>query len=126
MTGFGHGADRRHQRVDEAGLAARRLEVVGLGVGVDEVLDDRLRGADLLAPAIGRLAQDLVGILAVRQPHDADLVELDAALGRGELADQRLQRLRAERAGLLAGRIDVVGERDPLRVARQRARPGPA
>ena len=110
------GADGRHERVDEARLAARRLEVVRLRVRVHEVLDDRLRGPNLLAPAIGRVAQDLVGILAVRHPDDADLVELDAALGRGELADQALERLHAERAGLLAGRVDVVRERDPLRI----------
>ena len=35
----------------------------------------------------------------------------------GQLADDLLERRRPERAGLLAGRVDVVGERDPLRVA---------
>ena len=113
------GPDRRHDRVDEARLAARRLEVVGLRIGVDEVVDDRLGRADLLAPAVRRLADDLVRVLAVRQAHDADLVQLDAALGGGELADQALQRLDAERARLLAGGIDVVGERDLLGVAGQ-------
>src|SRR5439155_15314225 len=84
-----------------------------------EVLDDRLRGSDLLAPAIRRLAQDLVRILAVGQADDTDLVELDAALGGGELADEALERLRAEGAGLLAGRVDVVRERDSLRIPGQ-------
>ena len=36
---------------------------------------------------------------------------------RGQLADQLLERRRAERARLLAGRVDVVGQGDPLRVA---------
>src|SRR6185369_2871791 len=48
------GSDRRHEGVDEAGLAARRLEVVRLRVDVDQVLDDRLRGPDLLAPEVWR------------------------------------------------------------------------
>ena len=116
---------RRRDRVDEAGLAAGRLEVDLPSVEVDEVVDDRLGGPDLLAPAIGRLADDLVGILAVGQADDADLVELDAGVGRRQLADQRLERLRPERPGLLAGRVDVVGERDLLRVAREERRPGP-
>ena len=38
---------------------------------------------------------------------------------RLELADEPGQRGHPERAGLLAGRIDVVGEHDPLGVARQ-------
>ncbi len=92
---------------------------------VDEVVDDRLGGPDLLAPTIGRLANDLVGILAVGQADDADLVELDAGVGGRQLADQRLERLRPERARLLAGRVDVVGERDLLRVAGEQRRPGP-
>ena len=111
--------ERRRDRVDEAGLAARRLEVDLAGVEVDQVVDDRLGRPDLLAPAVGRLADDLVGILAVGQADDPDLVELDAGVGRRELSDQRLERRRPERPGLLAGRVDVVGEGDLLRVARQ-------
>ena len=111
--------ERRHDRVHEAGLAAGGLEVDLAGVEVDEVVDDRLGRPDLLAPAIGRLADDLVGVLAVGQPDDADLVELDARIGDRELADQRLERGRPERARLLAGRVDVVGERDLLGVSGQ-------
>ena len=92
-------------------------QVDGARVDVDQVVDDRLGGPDLLAPAVGRLADDLVGILALGQADDADLVELDAGVVARQLADELLERRRAERAGLLAGRVDVVGERDPLGVA---------
>ena len=109
--------ERRHDRVDEAGLAAGRLEVDLASVEVDQVVDDRLGRPDLLAPAIRRLADDLVGVLAVGQADDADLVELDAGIGRRQLADQRLERLAPNVPGLLAGGVDVVGEGDLLRVA---------
>ena len=78
----------------------------------------RLGRADLLAPAVGRLADDLVGVLAVGQAHDADVVELDAGVVRAASWPMSASSaVDAERAGLLARRVDVVGERDPLRVA---------
>ena len=43
-----------------------------------------------------------------------------------ELADEPGQRGHAERARLLAGRVDVVGERDPASRSGSAARPGPA
>ena len=55
------------------------------------------------------------------QPDDADVLELDARVVALELADQAGQRGHAERAGLLARGIDVVGEGDPVGVARQEA-----
>ena len=84
---------------------------------VDQVVDDRLGRPDLLAPAVGGLADDLVGVLAVGQADDPDLVELDARVGDRELPDQRLEGLGSERPGLLAGRVDVVGQGDLRRVA---------
>ena len=78
-----------------------------------------------LALAIGglpggrRLADDLVGVLAVGQPGDADVLELDPRRVALELADEPGQGGHAERAGLLARRVDVVGERDPAGVARE-------
>ncbi len=84
---------------------------------VDQVVDDRLSRPDLLPPAVRRLADDLVGVLAVGQANDADLVELDPRVGHGQLPDERLERLGPERPGLLTGRVDVVGERDLLGVS---------
>ena len=114
-------AERRHHGLDEADPPRRGLEVEALGMMVDQVFDDRLGRRDSVAPRVGRLAHDLVGVLPVGQPHDAHVLELDARLlGQLlELADEPGQRLHPERAGLLAGRIDVVGQRDPPRVARQ-------
>ncbi len=90
------------------------------GVEVDQVLDDRGGRADRLAPGVGRLADHLVGILAVRQPGDADLVELHARVRGRELAGELLQGGDAQRAGALARRVHVVGEHDLLRgVARE-------
>ena len=65
----------------------------------------------------GLVAQDLVRVLSLGQAHDAHVVQLHAGVAGGQLADDLLQRRRPEGAGLLARRIDVVGERDPLRVA---------
>ena len=73
--------------------------------------------ADLLAPAIGLVAQDLVGVLPVGQLDDADVVERHPGVVARQLADQLLERRGAERAGLLARGVDVIGERDALRVA---------
>ena len=85
---------------------------------VDEIGEDRVRRPDRLAPQVGRLADDLVGVLAIGQPDDADVGQPDAAVGL-DLADEVVQLGHAERAGGLAGRVDVVGERDLLRIARQ-------
>ena len=97
-------------------LPPARLEVVGTGVDVEQVVDDRAGDADLLAPAVGLVAHHLVGVAALGQADDADVVQLHAGVVGGQLADQLLERGRAERARLLAGRVDVVGQRDPLRV----------
>ena len=67
-----------HDGLDEADPAGRGLEVEPAGVVVDEVLDERLGLRDRGLPAVGRLADDLVGVLAVGQPDDADVLELDA------------------------------------------------
>ena len=72
---------------------------------------------DLLAPAIGLVAQDLVGVAAVGQLDDAHVVQRDPRVVPRQLADQLLERRGAERARLLARGVDVVGEGDPLRVA---------
>ena len=48
------------------------------GVVVDEVFDERLRLRDGGLPDLRRLADDLVGILAVGELDDADVLELDA------------------------------------------------
>ena len=69
--------------------------------------------------AVGRLADDLVGVLAVGQPGDADVLELDPGRVGLELADELGEGGDPERAGLLAGRVDVIREHDPARVARQ-------
>ena len=55
---------------------------------------------------VGRLADDLVGILAVGQADDPDLVELDAGVGRWPPSwpMSALSAVDAERAGLLARR----------------------
>ena len=64
-----------------------------------------------------RLAHDVVGILAVGQARDADVLELDSGRVALELPDEPGQCGHPERAGLLARRVDVVGERDPAGVA---------
>ena len=111
-------AERRQDRVDQL-LAALRRPHVGLrGVIVDEIGQDRIRGPDRLAPQVGRLADDLVGILALGQPDDADVGQADAAIGL-DLADEVVQLGHPERARGLAGRVDVVGQCDLLRVAGQ-------
>ena len=115
--GIGQAAQDVEHGVDEARLAAGRPQVVGAGVDVDQVVDDRLRRPDLLAPAIGLVAQDLVGVAAVGQLDDAHVVQGDPGVVARQLADQLLERRGAERAGLLARGVDVVGEGDPLRVA---------
>ena len=113
----GEVADDRQHRVHEAGLAARGAQIVGARVDVDEVVHDRACGPDLLAPSIRLVAQDLVRVPSLRQAHDADVVQLHAGVAGGQLADDLLQRGRPERAGLLARRVDVVGEGDALRIA---------
>ena len=108
------GPEGRHDRVDEAGLARPAVRTsTRVGLAVDQVVDDRLGGPDLLAPAVGRLADDLVGVLALGQPDDAGLVELMPVSVGCDLADQLLELPDPERARALAGRVDVVGERDP-------------
>ena len=73
--------------------------------------------ADLLAPAVGLVAQHLVGVLARRAAgRRARRPAPTPESSRDELADQLLERRRAEGAGLLARGVDVVGEGDPLRV----------
>ena len=74
---------------------------------------------DRRLPVGRRRADDLVGVLAVGQPGDADVLELDARRVGLELADQAGQGGHPERARLLARRVDVVGEDDPARVAGQ-------
>ena len=113
------GTDGGDERVHEACLPARRLEVERLRVGVDQVVDDRVGRADLLAPSIGGVAQELIRVLAIGQADDANFVQLDPRFGGRQLTDEALECLHAERAGLLAGGIDVVGECDLLGVARQ-------
>jgi hypothetical protein len=111
----------RGDGVDESSLAAGGLEVDLAGVEVDQVVDNGLGRPDLLAPAVGRLADNLVGVLAVGQANDADLVELDPGVGRGQLADKRFERLGPKGSSLLAGGIDVVGEGDLLGIAGEEA-----
>ena len=66
----------------------------------------------------GSSRSDLVGVLARRAAgRPGRRPARRRSRPRGELADELLERRRAERARLLAGRVDVVGERDPLRVA---------
>ena len=96
-----------------------RLEVETPGVMADEVLDERLGLGHARLPGGRVLADDLVGVLAVGQPHDAHVLELDARVVALELADEAGERGHPERAGLLAGGVDVVGERDAVGVAGQ-------
>ena len=93
MTGFGIARSVGTIASTKRALPPGVLRSTCAGVVVDQVVDDRLGGPDLLAPAVGRLADDLVGILAVGQADDPDLVELDAGVGGRELADERLERL---------------------------------
>ena len=102
-----------------------RLEVEAAGVMVDEVLDERLGLGDGRLPGGRVLAHDLVGVLAGGQPRDADVLELDARVVALELADEPGQGGHAERARLLAGRVDVVGQHDAARRSGSGARPGP-
>ena len=64
---IGDVADGRHDGLDEADAAGRRLEVEAAGVVADEVLDERLGLGDALLPGRRVLAHDLVGVLAVGQ-----------------------------------------------------------
>ena len=68
---------RRHDGLDEADPPGGGLEVEALGVVVDEVFDERLGLRDGRLPGGGRLAHDVVGVLAVGQADDADVLELD-------------------------------------------------
>ena len=84
------------------------------GVVVDEELHDRLGRPDGLAPEVGCLADDLVGVLALGQPDDADVGEARRrSSSRCDLADQRDQLGGAEVPALWPAAIDVVGEHDP-------------
>ena len=112
-------ADRRHHGVDEADPAGRGLEVEAAGVVADEVLDERLGGADRAVQVVRRLADDLVGVLAVGQPRDADVLELDPRVVVWSWPMSPASAVTPSVPGLLAGRIDVVGEHDPVRVAGQ-------
>ena len=112
-------ADGRHDRVHEPDAARRRLQVEAPGMMADEVLDERLGLGHAGLPGGRILADDLVRVLAVRQPHDADVLELDARVVALELPDEPGQRRDPERAGLLAGGVHVVGERDAVGVAGQ-------
>ena len=94
-------AERRQDGVDEPLAALGRADVDPRGVVVDEVGQDRVRGPDRLAPQVGRLADDLVGVLALGQPDDADVGQPDAAVGL-DLGDEVVQLGHAERAGALA------------------------
>ena len=116
---IGDVADGRDDRIDEAEPAGRGLEVVARRVVIDQVFDERLGSRDRRLPASRLVAHDLVRILAVRQPDDADVLELHARVVALELGDEAGQRRHAERARLLARRVDVVRERDALRVPRQ-------
>ena len=97
------------------------LEVEAAGVVVDEVLDERLGLAPMaVCQAVGRLAHDLVGVLAVGQPGDADVLELDArVVSAWSWPMSPASAVTPSVPGLLAGGVDVVGERDPARVAGQ-------
>ena len=107
-------------QVDEAGTPAGGAHVRRPRMEVDQVVDDRGRRPDRLAPGVRGVPDQLVGVLAVRQARDADLVQLHAGVRRGELAGEPLQRGDAQRARALAGRVHVVGQHDLLRrVARQ-------
>ena len=114
----GQVADDRQDRVDEPRLAARRAQVVGARMDVDQVVDDRPRGAHDLAPLVGVVAHDLVRVLAhgqagrrARRP------------ARRRSRPGRSWRMTSSSAvapkvpAFSPGRVDVVRERDPLRVA---------
>ena len=74
----------------------------------------------------GDVADDLVGVLALGQPDDADVGEPDPGVADLDLADERVELGHPEGAGALAGRVDVVGEGDALRRSGSGARPGQA
>ena len=95
------------------------LEVEPTGVVIDQVFDERLRLRDRGLPGGRRIARQLVRILAVRQPDDADVLQLHARGISLELSDQSGECRHAERAGLLAGRIHVIRQRDPAGIAGQ-------
>ena len=116
---IGDVADGRHHRIDEAHPAGRCLDVVACRVMADEEFDEGLRLGDARLPVGRGLTQDLVRILAVGQPHDPDVLELDAGVIALELADETGQGGHPKRAGLLPRRVDVVRERDPVGVTRQ-------
>ena len=90
-------------------------------VVVDQVFEQWLGRGDRGLPRGRRLAHDLVGILAVRQPGDADVLELDARRVPLELTDEPDEGGHPGAAGLLARRVDVVGEDDPRRIAREQS-----
>ena len=117
-TGFGRcrmvGRTASTNRARPPGVS----QIVHARVRIDEVIDDRPCVADGIAPGSRGLAQHLVGVLALGQANDPDVVQLDPGVVARELPDERFQARRAQRARLLAGRVDVVGERDPAPVAR--------
>ena len=116
-SGIGDLPDGGHDGFDEADPAGARLEVEPARVMVDQVFEEWLGLGDRGLPRGRRLAHDLVGILAVRQPGDADVLELDARRVPLELADEPDEGGHPGAAGLLARRVDVVGEDDPRRIA---------
>ena len=113
-------AKRRQDGRDEALLALRGAHVHARGVVVDQVVHDLDRRPGGLAPQVGLFADDLVGVLALGQLDDADVDEADARVRAArralDLADEGVELRDPERAGTLAGRVDVVGEGDPLGV----------
>ena len=114
------GPERREDQVDEAGSPAGGAHVRRPRVEVDQVVDDRSRRPDRLAPGVRGVPDQLVGVLAVRQARDAHLVELHPGVRGGKLAGEPLQRRDAQRARALTRRVHVVGQHDLLgRVARQ-------
>ena len=109
MTGIGHAVQDGHDRVDHPALAVGRPHVAPVRLAVDQVLDDADGPGGGLAPAIGLVADHLVGIPPLGEPDDP---HRHAGLGLLHLADQLLELADAERAGALARGIDVVREAD--------------
>ena len=106
----------RQDTVDEALPAFGSPNIDPRRVEVDQIRQDRVRRSRGFAPQVRVLPDDLVGILAVRKPDDADIGQAEPAVGL-DLGDQRVQLGDPKRAGALPGGIDVVGEGDLLRVA---------
>ena len=116
---IGDGAQRGQHRGHELLAARHGGLVVARGGAVDEELHDGLRVLGGLAPDVGVVADDLVGIATVGQAHHVDVGEA-AAVGRAlDLADQRGQLGGTEGRRALPGSIDVIGQRDARRVARE-------